>query len=186
MWIPGPEGDFFTELKYLHGFIQLQDLIDRAIIGYYSEKLDSLSILPVGGRKKRAAATNPVDDIGVYTSDFPYPCYEKDGYLSGMYTVQMLTVCLYIGFAVTIASAIRFQAWEKESQNADMMQVMGMRHSVVWVVWLLISAANMVVISVALSLILSFGGLLPKTDPAIVFILLLVYSLSVLAFWYVK
>ena len=104
-------------------------------------------------------------------------------YLSGMYTVQMLTACLFLGFAVTIASAIRYQAWEKESQNEEMMQVMGMRHSVIWLVWILISSVNMLTISATLTLILKLGGLLPNSDTELVFLLLLLYSLSCLAFW---
>jgi ATP-binding cassette subfamily A (ABC1) protein 12 len=95
----------------------------------------------------------------------------------------MLTICLYIGYAVTIASAIRFQAWEKESQNTDLTQVMGMRHSVIWIVWLLISAVNMVVISCVLTVILKWGGLLPNTNVELIFMLMLTYSFSVLAFW---
>lgn len=100
-----------------------------------------------------------------------------------MYHVQMLTACLYLGFAVTIASAIRFQAWEKESQNEEMMQVMGMRHSVIWVVWILLSGVNMLIISAALTLVLRLGGILPYSDTELVFLLLLLYSVSCLAFW---
>lgn len=44
-------------------------------------------------------------------------------YLSGMYTAQVLQVCLFSGLAMTLASAIRFQVWEKESHNIEMMQV---------------------------------------------------------------
>ena len=95
----------------------------------------------------------------------------------------MLTACLYLGFAVTIASAIRFQAWEKESQNEEMMQVMGMRHSVIWVVWILLSGVNMLIISAALTLVLRLGGILPYSDTELVFLLLLLYSASCLAFW---
>ena len=104
-------------------------------------------------------------------------------YLSGMYTVQMLTACLFLGFAVTIASAIRYQAWEKESQNEEMMQVMGMRHSVIWLVWILISGVNMLFISATLTFILKLGGLLLNSDTELVFLLLLLYSVSCLAFW---
>ena len=100
-----------------------------------------------------------------------------------MYHVQMLTACLYLGFAVTIASAIRFQAWEKESQNEEMMQVMGMRHSVIWVVWILLSGVNMLIISAALTLVLRLGAILPYSDTELVFLLLLLYSVSCLAFW---
>lgn len=31
-WIPGPESSFLEHLRYLRGFIQLQDSIDRAIV----------------------------------------------------------------------------------------------------------------------------------------------------------
>lgn len=31
-WIPGPESSFIEHLRYLRGFIQLQDSVDRAII----------------------------------------------------------------------------------------------------------------------------------------------------------
>ena len=95
----------------------------------------------------------------------------------------MLTACLFLGFAVTIASAARYQMWEKESQNGDMMQVMGMQHSVIWLVWILISTVNMLIISITLTVILKLGGLLPNSDTELVFLLLLLYSFSCLAFW---
>lgn len=31
-WIPGPESNFLEHLRYLRGFIQLQDSVDRAIV----------------------------------------------------------------------------------------------------------------------------------------------------------
>lgn len=31
-WIPGPESSFLEHLRYLRGFIQLQDSVDRAIV----------------------------------------------------------------------------------------------------------------------------------------------------------
>lgn len=37
-WIPGPESSFIEHLRYLRGFIQLQDSIDRAIIKVKSQK----------------------------------------------------------------------------------------------------------------------------------------------------
>ena len=65
----------------------------------------------------------------------------------------------------------------------EMMQVMGMRHSVIWVVWILLSGVNMLIISAALTLVLRLGGILPYSDTELVFLLLLLYSVSCLAFW---
>jgi hypothetical protein len=36
-----------------------------------------------------------------------------------MYTAQVLQICLFFGFCATLASTVRFQLWEKESQNAQ-------------------------------------------------------------------
>ncbi len=44
-----------------------------------------------------------------------------------------------------------------------MMQVMGMRHSVGWLVWLLVSLAGMVLISVLVTLLMKYGGLLVRS-----------------------
>ena len=65
------------------------------------------------------------------------------------------------------------------------MQVMGMRHSVVWLVWLFITAISMVIICLILSLFISFGGLLPHSNPVLVFFLILAYVLSLLSFCFI-
>ncbi len=59
--MPGPDGNFFNDLKYLHGFIQIQDLIDRAII-------------------KEMTGDAAEVTTGVYTQQQPYPCFTRDKY----------------------------------------------------------------------------------------------------------
>lgn len=54
-WIPGPESSFIEHLRYLRGFIQLQDSIDRAII-------------KVKGRRDFNWKT--------ITQQMPYPCWK--------------------------------------------------------------------------------------------------------------
>ena len=72
LWIPGPDGSFFSELKYLMGFIQLQDMLDRSIINYFSDR---------ERREHSPGDKFATEDIGVYTQEFPYPCYEIDKYV---------------------------------------------------------------------------------------------------------
>ena len=102
-WVPGPDGDTLEDLKYLRGFQQIQDLIDRSIMRITQESLDS---------------DLDLDQIGVYTQQFPYPCFLRDNFLSSLYTTQILAIAVIFGYALAMGSAIRQQIWEKESENA--------------------------------------------------------------------
>ena len=66
-----------VDLKYLRGFTQLQDLIDRAFLRLQEENVAMITQT----RKKREIDSNSItniDDIGVYTQEFPYPCFIRD------------------------------------------------------------------------------------------------------------
>lgn len=54
-WLPGPEASFIEDLRYLRGFIQLQDSIDRAVI-----------------REKSGRVYN----WKTVTQQMPYPCWK--------------------------------------------------------------------------------------------------------------
>lgn len=91
-WAPGPDADFIDNLRYFRGFVQLQDLIDKAII---STRLSSADLsAPVAGSAgvvKRdtswAVGLDPaindsrVEDWAVYTQQMPYACWVKDEYV---------------------------------------------------------------------------------------------------------
>lgn len=62
------------------------------------------------------------------------------------------------------------------------MHMMGMKHSVPWVVWLVIPFVTMTFLSLTLTLLLKYGGLLPMSDGFLIFCSLFVYSLSLLGF----
>jgi hypothetical protein len=80
LFFTGPENDYFREMQYLRGFIQLQDLIERAVIDLHFEDTGTMS-------------TNPI----VYMQMMPYPCYRGDPYVE--YNVkhtklQVISSCL--------------------------------------------------------------------------------------------
>ena len=68
MWVPGPDGDMYYNMRYFWGFLQVQDMLDTAIM--VSQGLG--------------------DGRGVYTQQFPYPCYTRDNYNSGLFTTQLI------------------------------------------------------------------------------------------------
>lgn len=57
-WRPQPYDNFFTELRYFRGFLQLQDMIDEAIIS-----------LHIGENVTLPATT---------TQQIPFPCHTQD------------------------------------------------------------------------------------------------------------
>lgn len=55
-WIPGPESSFLEHLRYLRGFIQLQDSVDRAIVKVKTRRYDL--------------------NWKTVTQQMPYPCWK--------------------------------------------------------------------------------------------------------------
>ncbi len=65
------------------------------------------------------------------------------------------------------------------------MRVMGLRDSVGWLVWLFVSLISMLIISLLLSLLMKYGGILPYSDFGPIIIMMLCYSMSVLGFAFI-
>lgn len=61
MWRPQPRDHFFDEMRYFRGFIQLQDMIDNAILKQYASQMN-------------VDFTPPK----VTTNQFPFPCHTLD------------------------------------------------------------------------------------------------------------
>jgi len=61
MWRPQPRDHFFDEMRYFRGFVQMQDIIDNAIIQQYAGQLN-------------VDYTPPK----VTTNQFPFPCHTLD------------------------------------------------------------------------------------------------------------
>ncbi|KAF8786913.1 ATP-binding cassette sub-family A member 3 like protein [Argiope bruennichi] len=59
-WRPYPYDDFFEDLRYFRGFLQLQDTVDSAIIDLQTQSPGSSS------------------EVKKYLQQFPYPCHQRD------------------------------------------------------------------------------------------------------------
>ena len=159
MWVPGPDGDMYYNMRYFWGFVQIQDMLDQAII--------------------QSQGHSPV---GVYLQQFPYPCFKRDNYNSGLYTAQIIPVALIFGFSLIVAISVRDNVWEKESQNIQLMRVMGVNYSDI----LLANFSLLLVINIVdtslLTIILYFGGLMPYSNPAILYLVIFSFGISVIMF----
>lgn len=144
-WIPGPESSFIEHLRYLRGFIQLQDSVDRAIIKMKSRQdLDwktvtqqmpypcwkhvpwVINILYLEISIYRVVTTEDVDksveNYNIAISHFTnnYLLMRKINYRfqTTLYESQGLQVCFFFALMMCVGSAVRHIVWERESQNS--------------------------------------------------------------------
>ncbi|XP_035722982.1 uncharacterized protein LOC118441973 isoform X2 [Vespa mandarinia] len=162
-WIPGPENSFIEDLRYLRGFIQLQDAIDRAIIKIKSQKDQNWK---------------------TFTQQMPYPCWKQVPFQTTLYESQGLQVCFFFAFMMCVGSIVRHIVWERESRNSMVMSVMGLKPWRNTFAWYITSFIELSIIIICISLILLAGKILPRSNPILVLILLFDYIFSILTFCY--
>lgn len=77
LWIPGPADNLFMDLRYMRGFIQVQNLLERAIINQINEDKNVLipnEMMVNSGYKVYGDREFPV----VYLQQFPYPKFRSE------------------------------------------------------------------------------------------------------------
>ncbi|XP_032690190.1 uncharacterized protein LOC116853290 isoform X2 [Odontomachus brunneus] len=162
-WIPGPESSFLEHLRYLRGFIQLQDSVDRAIIKVKSRRDLNWRTL---------------------TQQMPYPCWKFTPFQSTLYESQGMQVCFYFALMICVGAAVRHIVWERESQNAMVMSVMGLKPWRNTLAWFITSYVELSIVMLSIATILLAGKILPRANPLLVLVLLFDYIFSVVTFCY--
>ncbi|XP_029170086.1 LOW QUALITY PROTEIN: uncharacterized protein LOC114939826 [Nylanderia fulva] len=162
-WIPGPESSFLEHLRYLRGFIQLQDSVDRAIVKVKARR-----------------------DLNWQTliQQMPYPCWKYIPFQTTLYESQGMQVCFFFALMMCVGSAVRHIVWERESQNAMVMSVMGLKPWRNTLAWFITSIVELSIVMISISLILLAGKILPKSDPFLILIILFDYIFSIATFCY--
>ncbi|KAJ8721111.1 hypothetical protein PYW08_006576 [Mythimna loreyi] len=172
LWIPGPDASFVEHMRYMRGFVQIQDIVDRAIIR-----------LSHNASRPHTDVDQPMDWT-IYTQQAPYPCYRKDLFQTSLYESQSLIVAFFFSLLFTVASTVRFIVSDKESGNTMLMSVMGVDLRWHTLSWFISSFLEMVVTSVTVTLILYMCSVLPNSNPSLIFVLIFTFGLSVLSFCY--
>ncbi|XP_066598930.1 uncharacterized protein ldd isoform X2 [Prorops nasuta] len=162
-WLPGPESSFIEDLRYLRGFIQLQDSVDRGIIKVKADK-----------EYKWITVTNQM----------PYPCWKFVPFQRTLYESQGLQMCFFFALMMVVGSAVRHIVWERESRNSMVMSVMGLKPWRNTCAWFITSYIELLIVMISIGLILLVGQILPKSDPLLVMLLLANYIFSIATFCY--
>ncbi|ELU18493.1 hypothetical protein CAPTEDRAFT_149677 [Capitella teleta] len=158
VWEPGPEDDLANDLRYLRGFVELQEMIDKAII-----RLQTYLEVPI-----------PKTEV----KQFPYPCYERDQF-GGMVSRYFVPIMMCLGWMVAIANGVRIIVYDRERQIEETMKVMGLKSGVNWLSWFISNFFSMLIMAFIIVLFLKLGSLMRFSDPVLLWLFLACFSLAV-------
>ncbi|KAK4029566.1 hypothetical protein OUZ56_022545 [Daphnia magna] len=147
-------------MKYFSsGFIYLQDKIEQSITA-----LQSMS------------ETFP----GMFMQQFPSPCFVFDTFLFAI--GPSFPLYMNLAFVFTCAMIIKSVVYEKERRLKETMRTMGLSNGVHWLAWFIDSLLILLFACIMLPLIIYFGNILEKSNPFVVFVFLLSFSIATICF----
>lgn len=121
IWEPGPRDNFANDMGYLHGFVQIQEMIDRSIMTFLTNR----TVLPIQSE--------------VYLQQQPYLCYGIDKF--GNYIRSLAPLITTMAWIFLISFLIREHVLERELHLEEVMRVMGLKSGVAWLTWYLLATA---------------------------------------------
>ncbi|TRZ18799.1 hypothetical protein HGM15179_008308 [Zosterops borbonicus] len=162
IWTVGPHNSTSQSQIYSRAFIYIQDSIERAIIELQT------------GKKP--------EDIAVQVQAMPYPCYNKDMFLTSV--TYSLPFALMAAWVLFIADFVKTLVQEKDLRLYEYMKMMGVNASSHFIAWFIECAVFLLITVTFLIVVLKVGEILPKTDTVLLFLYLMDYSLSIIAMSY--
>ncbi|XP_032661205.1 glucosylceramide transporter ABCA12 [Chelonoidis abingdonii] len=162
IWTVGPHNSASQSQIYSRAFIYIQDSIERAIIELQTGK-------------------SP-EEIAVQVQATPYPCYNKDMFLSSV--TYSLPFALMAAWSLFIAAFVKKLVQEKDLRLYEYMKMMGVNSSSHFIAWFIESTTFLLITITFLIIILKVGNILPKINVVILFLYLMDYSLSIIAMCY--
>uniref|UniRef100_A0A4W4HCX6 ATP-binding cassette, sub-family A (ABC1), member 12 n=1 Tax=Electrophorus electricus TaxID=8005 RepID=A0A4W4HCX6_ELEEL len=145
--------------RYSHGFVYLQESVERAIIA--------------------AQTGTQVQEPAVQVQAFPYPCFYRDDYLVSISFAFPLV--LMLAWMLFVANFVMNLVHERELRLHQYMKMMGVKPISHFFAWFIESSIFILFTVIILTVILKAGAVLPKSDSFLIFLYLCDYGLSILA-----
>ncbi|XP_068612159.1 LOW QUALITY PROTEIN: phospholipid-transporting ATPase ABCA1-like [Brachionichthys hirsutus] len=156
LWSPGARDNSVNDLRYIWGgFAYLQDMMDNAVV------------------RLQTTNTRP---LGVFAQQMPYPCYVEDSFLQGI--AGMLPMLLVLAFMLTVCMSIKSLVLEKELRLKEVLHAAGLSKGVLWAARFTENIVLLMVPCAIISVMLKYGKILQYSDPSVIFVFLLVFSLA--------
>lgn len=162
-WEPGPKDNYISDFGYMKGFVEIQEMLDRAITAFLMNR------------------SSLIFDPAVHLQQFPYSCYQDDRF--GTYIRALAPLFTTIAWIFLIAFQIRERVLERELHLEEVLRVMGLRPGVAWLTWFMLGFGSMAFGAFCSLGILKLGGLVPNSDFLVLFAFFLAFSLAVIMYW---
>lgn len=134
----GPRDCFACNPYFLHGFIYIQDMLERAMLS------DGLS------------------QVGVSAQMTPYPCHVCDKFLVDI--SKSLPLFMVIAWVYTVSTLVKDMVYEKEKRLKEFMQIMGLSAGCHKLAWFVSSFGIALVTNFLICVILTLGHTIIYSD----------------------
>lgn len=175
----GPQARFNTKGLTWYaqsGFLSLQRTVDTFIA-------------EVSQGRKLASATQPQSLADGWLGEdgrphvvmpFPTAAWTKD--IFSMLMPSLLASFLLISLTYSVNRMITAVVYEREARLRDGMRMMGMHPAAFYTSWIITYLAIYLFVAFTVTLILSFGRILPKTSPSLIFVWLMLFATAAIAY----
>ncbi|KAG2465250.1 ABCAD protein, partial [Polypterus senegalus] len=162
VWTVHPKSIPATSFRYNRIFIPLQDMIENAIISVQT------------GR-------SVVDHVTMVQS-VPYPCHFRDRFLNNI--GFFFPLLMMMAWMISVASMVRKLVYERELQLEVYTEMMGVKPTTHICAWFLECLIILALSSAILVFILKMTRILPLTDGFLLYLFLMDFGVSTIAFSY--
>lgn len=158
----GPRNCFTCNPYFLHGFIYIQDLIERALIdtSRNSAGLDDL-------------------DLTLSAQMTPYPCHISDKFLVDI--SKSLPLFMVIAWVYTVSTLVKDMVYEKEKRLKEFMHVMGLANFGHKLAWFLTSFMATLFTNILVCFILKFGNTIIFSDSIVLLLFFTCFQLATIS-----
>ncbi|KAJ3594749.1 hypothetical protein NHX12_004056 [Muraenolepis orangiensis] len=155
-WDPGPRADPLEDQRYIWGgFAYLQDMIEHGIVRLH---------------------TGQDWPLGVYIQQMPYPCYVDDLFMITLN--RCFPIFMVLAWIFSVSMTVKSIVLEKELRLRETLKAMGVANGVIWYTWFVDSFLMMTASTALLTTIIMGGKVLNYSDPLLVFLFLLTFTLA--------
>ncbi|KRZ43378.1 Retinal-specific ATP-binding cassette transporter, partial [Trichinella pseudospiralis] len=159
IWNPRPRDRPFLDLRYLYfGFSFMQDYIDSIILSMHVNK----------------SATR----FGIFAQQFPSNCHRIDTFIKAI--ERSMPMFMTLSWMFSVALILKNIVHEKQFRLKEFMKIMGLYDSTHWLAWFMQSFIMLLISSIMIILVVSYGNVLKYTDMGCLLVFLVAYSFAII------
>ena len=145
VWFPDPRTSYITDMKpYTSGQVFIMDLLEKAVIKVQSE------------------GSKYFKDTGTWLKQFPSPCYKQDEFLYAI--SRTIPLFMTLAWLFSVGMIVKGIVYEKETRLKEVMKIMGLGNSILWLSWFITTFILLFSAAVLLSTILKLGTVLSNSN----------------------